>query len=328
MPSTVTVTATVQDPSGTALAGNCFVRFRLRNFAGYVPQISGTSIMPEIQIDATPTTGLVSQALWPNNAITPSTTFYTVELWNQGRITSSGNYIFNSNTSLNSAAQVNTPPVPAGFSLVLENNGALNSSQSTLNLQNGTNIVITDGGSGNLTIASTSSGSPSGSNVWPTSYAGFITTNPAAIVLAGHTWIQMFPGSLAYCMPASWKFTISSISGNTVKVAKAVVAITTAGSLTVNSFNPVTFNGGSTTATFTTTQTSDAIAIQIDADHDYYIMVYYDPTSGNPGYWQDNPLYVGTGDAAVNQVGDQTTTSPITTTSGSVGNLFQKIVVT
>jgi hypothetical protein len=160
MPATITVTATVQDPSGTALAGNSFVRFRLRNFTGFVPQISGTSILPETQIDATPTNGLISQALWPNNAITPSTTFYTVELWNQGRITSSGNYIFNTSTNLNSAVQVNAPPVPSGFSLVLENNGALNSSQSTLNLVNGSNITITDSGAGALSIAAASAASP------------------------------------------------------------------------------------------------------------------------------------------------------------------------
>jgi hypothetical protein len=49
MSATITVTATVQDPSGTALAGNSFVRFRLRNFTGFVPQVSGTSILPEIQ---------------------------------------------------------------------------------------------------------------------------------------------------------------------------------------------------------------------------------------------------------------------------------------
>ena len=155
MPSPITVTATIQDPSSTALTGNAFLRFRLRNFAGFVPQIFGTSILPEIQIDALPTAGgSVSQTLWPNNAISPSTTFYTVELWNQGRITSSGNYIFNANTSLNSAAQLNAPPVPAGFLLVLENNGVLNSSQSTLNLANtdGT-VTITDAGSGTLNFS-------------------------------------------------------------------------------------------------------------------------------------------------------------------------------
>jgi hypothetical protein len=165
MASVITVTATVQDPSSASLAGNCYVRFRLRNFAGYVPQVSGTSIMPEIQVDALPTAGAISQNLWPNNAITPSTTFYTVELWNNGRITSSGNYIFNANTSLNSASQVNTPPVPAGFLLVLENNGALNSSQSTLNLEStDASVTITDLGSGNINLQGSKGSSFSTSN--------------------------------------------------------------------------------------------------------------------------------------------------------------------
>lgn len=210
---------------------------------------------------------------------------------------------------------------------VFQTNGVPNTLQSLLNVKQGANISITADGAGGVTINGASS-IVSGTNVWPTSFAGFVTSNPQAVVVGGNTWIQMLPGSVAYCTPASWKFTISSISGNTVKVIKAVVAIATAGSLTVNTFNPVTFNGGSTTATFTTTQTSDAINIPIDADHDYYVMIYYDPTSGNAGYWQVSSLNLGAGSYAVKQTGDQTATSPITTAGGSNGNLFKKIVVT
>lgn len=158
MASPITVTATLQDPSGTALQGNAFVRFRLRNFAGYVPQISGTSILCETQYDAVPNgSGMISQTLWGNSNIVPfsadSTTYYTVEFWNNGRITSSGNYIFDGNTNLNTASPVNTPPPPPGFELVLENNGALNSSQSTLNIENTDgSIVITDEGGGTLNL--------------------------------------------------------------------------------------------------------------------------------------------------------------------------------
>ena len=150
--ATITVTATINDPSGTALQGNAFVRFRLRNFDGFVPRVSGTSILNETQVDASPdVSGNVSQTLWPNNQIAPATTFYTVEFWNQGRITSSGNYIFNGDTNLNTAAQLNTPPVPPGFKLVLQHDGADNSSQSTLNLVSGA-VTVTDLGGGSLQL--------------------------------------------------------------------------------------------------------------------------------------------------------------------------------
>lgn len=160
MPSPIIVTATLQDVSASALVGNSFLRFRLRNYAGFAPRVAGTSVIAETQIDAFPNgSGLVTQNLWANNILTPSTTFWTVEAWDLGRIVWSANYIFNANTDLGTAAQLNTPPVPPGFSLVLENNGALNSSQNILNLVNTDNsLLITDLGAGNIQLNSKASG--------------------------------------------------------------------------------------------------------------------------------------------------------------------------
>jgi len=117
MATPVTVTATIQAPSSTALTGNAFVRFRLRNFQGYVPVVTATGVLCETQIDASPDgSGFVSQLLWPNNAITPSNTFWTVEFWNNGRPTSAGNYLIGGNTDLTQAGQLNPPPITALFS--------------------------------------------------------------------------------------------------------------------------------------------------------------------------------------------------------------------
>jgi len=77
-----------------------FVRFRLRNFAGSVPQTFGSTIT----VTATLATGsTISQPLWPNSAITPSGTWYTAEMWSNGRITSSANYDFTTSIDLSSA---------------------------------------------------------------------------------------------------------------------------------------------------------------------------------------------------------------------------------
>ena len=159
MSTTCTVTATITDPSSTSLLGNAFVRFRLRNFTGFVPIVSGSNLICEDQIDAYPNpAGAISQVLTCNTAISPANTFYTCEFFNQGRIVSSANYYFNANTSLNTASNINPAPAPAGpSSIIFENNGVLNSSQTLLNLEAGNNITLTDEGGGTVQIAASGS---------------------------------------------------------------------------------------------------------------------------------------------------------------------------
>jgi len=178
MAATCTVTATITDPSGASLLGNALVRFRLRNYTGFVPVVSGTSVLCETQIDAYPNpAGAISQILTCNTAISPINTFYTVEFWNQGRIVTSANYYFNANTSLNTASNINPAPAPAGpNSIIFENNSVLNSSQTLLNLTS-TQFSITDFGNGQLDLEPlTSGGSPV---VLPATGMGFYGPYPA-----------------------------------------------------------------------------------------------------------------------------------------------------
>jgi hypothetical protein len=169
MTTPCTVTATLNDTSAAALQGNAFVRFRLRNYSGFVPRVLGTAILVETQIDVVPNgSGLVTTQLWGNDNIDPGggsnppSTFYTVEYWNQGRITSQGNFsIIGASFNLGTAAQINPPPTPGGSgaaSLLLEVNGVKNGSQTTLNLVAGSGIAITDNGSGTVTVGSGGAG--------------------------------------------------------------------------------------------------------------------------------------------------------------------------
>ena len=161
MSTTCTVTATICDPSQTNLLGSAFVRFRLRNFQGFVPTVQTSNVICETQIDAVPNpAGVISQVLTCNTAIYPANTWYTVEFWNQGRPTSSGNYIFNGNTSLNTAATINPAPAPQGpSSIIFENNGALNSSQTLLNLEStDSSVIITDTGAGTINLQAAANG--------------------------------------------------------------------------------------------------------------------------------------------------------------------------
>ena len=159
-PTPITVTATVFDPGDNLVQGNAFVRFRLRNFDGLVPIVYATGVFVETQIDAFPNSdGLISQTLWANSVINGNT-YYTVEFHNNGRITSSGNYNISGSTNLNTAATISPSPVPSGpNTIIFQNNGAMNSSQTTLNLENTDgSITITDTGSGTLNLQASGTG--------------------------------------------------------------------------------------------------------------------------------------------------------------------------
>jgi len=169
MPSPCTVTCKFEDATGANLQGNAFVRFRLRNFSGFVPRVIGTTIIVETQIDVAPdSSGNISTPIWGNDNIDPGgtsnppSTYYTVEYWNQGRITSQANYsIVGASLNLDTASQLNPPPVPPGVSgistLLLQTNGTNNGSQSKLNQVGGSGITITDDGAGNISFSSSAS---------------------------------------------------------------------------------------------------------------------------------------------------------------------------
>src|SRR6185312_7672240 len=127
VPTPVTVSGTNQTVGTTGVQGNSFVRFRLRNYAGFVPKVFGTGIIVQTQLDVQPAAdGTFTTPIWSNDDITPNTcgatqnlacTWYTVEFWNNGKITSSGSYCI-PNTSatydLNVAVPCQTPPLPPG----------------------------------------------------------------------------------------------------------------------------------------------------------------------------------------------------------------------
>jgi hypothetical protein len=166
MPSPCTVTATLADISGNA-PQNSFLRFRLRGFQGFVPRVLGTAVMAETQIDAAPAgDGTLTVDIYGNDNIDPSNTWYTVEYWSNGRISSSANFlIIGTSFDLDSAAQLNPPPNPGGSGavpLLLKTNGVKNGSQIVQNLHSSDNsVVLTDDGAGNINLQAAATGSGS-----------------------------------------------------------------------------------------------------------------------------------------------------------------------
>lgn len=278
MATTCVVTATITDPSQTSLLGNAFVKFRLRNFLGFVPQVSGTNVVCEDTIVAYPSpAGFISQTLVCNTAISPVNTFYTAEFWNQGRIVSSANYYFNANTSLNTASNINPAPAPTGASsIVFENNSVLNSSQTVLNVTS-TQLSITDLGGGQIDIEP--SGGQGGSIAPIPPFSG------GAGNLGGYSLFLRIPASFVGATGSSLQVGLAfyAIVGSNAKVSTAMVAaalpnpiVPTAGfaSQTNWSYGPVgiTWPAGSFTTT-SETYLSNPASITVDSSHDYYIVV-------------------------------------------------------
>jgi hypothetical protein len=347
MASQVTVTGTFNDVSGTALVNstnsNSYLRFRLRNFQGFVPTVQGTAIIVETQIDALPGAGgAISQLLWPNSAITPGTTFYTCEFWSQGRIVSSGNWLINGATNLNTAAQLNTPPVPPGFELVLQNNGADNSSQSTLNLEStDSSVIITDEGSGNINLQA-ATGFAAGTNIFP-----FPQFNGQDGGLSNYTLVAIIPASMVQATGSScvltvktgsnfggtgWEMTGCSI-GATLPARFSPGIVTTSTTWTTAPV-AITFPAGSFSSTLTD-YPSNPIDITVDTEHDYYITLYLNGANTanvpflNFGGASDVPLeYAGLwGYIAGNHTADANCNALLTLSGGGNLHAFTQLTI-
>jgi hypothetical protein len=103
-----TVTGTLLNGTGPCAGGtggtSCFVRFRLRNFQGFVPRVVNIGVLAPTQFDVLPnSSGVFSTTLYTNDVIQPLNcgvgggqicTFYTVEYWYGGKELSSANYVF------------------------------------------------------------------------------------------------------------------------------------------------------------------------------------------------------------------------------------------
>jgi hypothetical protein len=187
--------------------------------------------------------------------------------------------------------------------------------------QTGDEIPINRGGANfSVTAASISAlsggGVPSGMNVWPGGYGGWVTNNPQAVVVGGNTVANMLPGRLASSMPAQWKVSLKAFSGTCVLDA-ASIATCNADSETILSQTPITFGGFSPPVSFTAGITSDAIALQIDANHDYYLLLYFDGSSSDLLMWQSNiwadapfgGIYSGTNMTTATSISDPSLTT-------------------
>jgi uncharacterized protein (DUF2345 family) len=201
--------------------------------------------------------------------------------------------------------------VPLAVSL--ETNGTPNGSQTLLNLAAGTNMTLTDNGSGTVTFASTATNGveslnsltgtlsiTAGSNITVTPSGSSIeisATGGSGSAVGTNVWDNRYPPntntpafknfSLAWLLPASflknacnsWRFGFSFCDGTaSVSIGQMQVVQCTAGTTSVISTTAVTI-GGSSTPTLTGTnsfqQFTDTISLAVSNAYDYYFMLYF-----------------------------------------------------
>lgn len=121
--NTITIT-------GSSISANTFVRFRLRNYSGTQPRVGSSGTLAQTQFDCSTTSsgcvlsslGILSGTIEGDDVITPVGTYYTVEIWNNGKTVSSADYLITGPTwNLNTATPITSYPNNPPNVVVLQN---------------------------------------------------------------------------------------------------------------------------------------------------------------------------------------------------------------
>jgi hypothetical protein len=188
MPSQVTLTGgPFTDAQGTALA-NGYLTFELNQDESVVgtAQLCAGSIV-KITLDGSGNIAS-NQSIWGNDQMTPVNSYYLVRgyssagqlAWGPNAQQVTGSSPFSVSTWVPSILSNWTPSLQ---SVTLQTNEVNNGSQSLLDLHAGSNITLTDNGSGRVTIASTGGGSVS-------PYFGNIPTLTSPGPVGNWTWVN------------------------------------------------------------------------------------------------------------------------------------------
>ena len=172
-----------------------------------------------------------------------------------------------------------------------QTNGVPNTLQSVLNLKVGANITLTPDALGGVSIAATAqAGSyPSGANVCTLPAYAHSTAG-----LNGYTIVLRIPASYVQAFTSGLKIGLVTTATTGLVVNAASIGKTLPGS-TVWVGSPVAFTWpAGAFAVANSLYLSNTCAIAGDANHDYYIMVYFDPSSsGGSAYASEVSAPVG-----------------------------------
>jgi hypothetical protein len=263
-----------QDSEGNLLSGG-YLTFKLSQDSN----VNSSQICAGIEVTVTlDNYGAIigGQYVWGNDQLSPVNSYYTVtgytasgqQAWgpNNQQVTGNGG-TFDVGTWVPNSVISWTPPAQP---LTLEVNGTDAGSQTLLDLQQGTNITLTDNGSGVVTIAA-SGASTSGYNVADVPWNFQSRGSTSTLSTAGFSYCQVMFANSILLPTSSSKLKVYLATGTSAAIGEMCVIRTLRDSLTTVDITAVKF-GGSATPTLTTgMHTSDAISLAIDSSHDYYI---------------------------------------------------------
>ena len=233
------------------------------------------------------------QFIWGNDVMSPVNSYYRVTgytangqiAWGPNNQQIEGGPTFDLGSWLPNTV-ISWFPTLAG-QVNFEINGAPSSSQSNQNLEAGSNVTITDLGSGNVSIAATfppptPPGVSAGMNVanTPLAFQNHGSDDPQPV--SGYSWCQVQFANSIRAFPTKWTVSMRIATALSAPIVEMCLIRTIKDSLTTVDVTPITF-GGSPTPLFnsTGTVTSDSISKTIDAAHDYYFCFTGNPFGGS-----------------------------------------------
>jgi hypothetical protein len=270
-----------QDSEGYLLSGG-YLTFRLNQDANVNDSQICAGITVKVNLDGYGSI-IGGQYIWGNDVLSPANSYYTVTgyssngqiSWGPNNQQVTGSSPFDVGTWVPNQVVSWTPSVQA---LALQTNEVANGSQALLDLHAGTNITLTDNGSGRVTIAASGGGSlAAGTTVCPLVAEPIIS--PTGVSSGGsRTWFTRVPGKCMTAFPSTWTITFSIASGTPGVFSGFCVYRTLNNSVVVVDRTDIKF-GGVTNPTFNLTgdQVSDTVSLALDPNHDYWFM-WYDAT--------------------------------------------------
>lgn len=237
-----------QDAAGNPLANGTLIFELSQDEQSPAPGQIGAGRKIEVNLDSTgnvPSSPAVY--VWANDSLNPLNSFYRVTayaangqtVWGpQNQQVPSSPSPFNISNWVPDSVNLSATPAPT---ILLETNGTKNGSQTKLNLVAGTNVTLTDDGSGDITLAA-SGGGASGS----LAISSAVASGSVNLTTQGSLdWLMVSPNNNAtnYFNPVAWRWKISNGElSRTFRFLASAAGVSTEGA---NSGGAVSFSASS-----------------------------------------------------------------------------------
>jgi hypothetical protein len=285
-----------QDSEGNVLAdGYLILRLNQDSVVNTSQVCAGIDIKIQLDSDgnvasSTSTPPAPDQFVWGNDQLTPINSFYKISGFaNNGQPSWGPNncqIIGDGGTFDMGTITPNTvfSWQPSVQGVTLKTNGVLNSTQTLLNLA-GSGVSESGG-----TVTISSGGVGAGQSIFPRT--PFLSSSFTSVSGGNKSLIYGLPAGSIAAFNGNFQIKFQ-VGANTLIVGGAKIERTLPNDTTIIDSAVITWGGSPTPSLAAGVHTSDSLAYIADSDHDYYIIVYFDPsnTTGTVYGGPANALY-------------------------------------